>query len=67
MLDYRKLSQFRQKQVDEMIKKEVEPGHHVTSKGFEYDEPDNTLRLVQQGHNCAECLQSDYDCLCDHV
>lgn len=67
MTDYRYLSYFEKKKVDDMIVKEVEPGVHINeNNGYKWNEPEATLKCVHQGTNCAECLMIYYNCLCNH-
>lgn len=67
MKDYRTLSDWEKSKVDEMIVNEVEPGLHKNeNNGFEWTEPDDTLRQVHIGNVCAECLMTWYNCLCSH-
>ena len=66
MTDYRELSKFEQGKVDAKILNDVEPKHHVTVKGLEFDEPQYTLDSVHSGNYCAECLCVYYNCLCSH-
>lgn len=67
MTDYRNLSNWEKAKVDKMINDTIEPKHHVnTHNGFEWDEPDLTLKRVHAGHCCADCLMVYYNCLCSH-
>lgn len=67
MTDYRKLSKFQQDRVDKMINETVEPGHKINKyNGYEWDEPESTLKLVHEGTYCADCLMSYYTCVCSH-
>jgi len=67
MTDYRELSEWKKKKVDEMIVAEIEPGEHINKhNNFKWTEPDSTLREVHNGEKCAECLMIYYNCLCSH-
>lgn len=67
MTDYRQLSEAEQKKVIQDIKTEVEEKHHINpSNGFEWDEPEYTIRQVIAGRYCAECWRIYYNCLCSH-
>ena len=67
MIDYRTLSDFDKKKVDEMIVNEIEPGlRRNEHTGYEWIEPADTLRKVHIGYVCARCLMVYYNCLCSH-
>ena len=67
MTDYRELSEWKQKKVDEAIINEIEPKHHINEyNGYEWDEPQGTLDDVHNGQACAICWNVYYNCLCSH-
>ena len=67
MKDYRDLSEWHQKRIDNKIREEIEPGHFKNkNNNFEWTEPAYTLHQVRTGQYCADCLMVWYNCLCSH-
>lgn len=65
--DYRTLNIQEKIRVDAEIINEMEKKHYVNKhNGFEYDEPDYTLKTVHEGNTCAKCWRIHYNCLCSH-